>query len=64
MNFPMVSAAERHGEFVTDLAAKRPILSKAQMMRIGWGPAADQTRLRNDEPHVLAVAYPPWLGMR
>jgi hypothetical protein len=44
--------------------AKRPILGKAQMVRVGRGAATDQTRLLDDEPHVFAVAYPPWLGMR
>ena len=63
MHFTMVSAAEWHGEFIAHLAAKPPILGKAQMMRIGWRAAADQTGLLDDEPHVFAVAYPPWLGM-
>ena len=63
MDFAMVSAAEWHGEFVAHLAAKRPILGKAQMVRIGWRAAADQTGLLDDEPHVFAVAYPSLLGM-
>ena len=63
MDFAMVSAAEWHREFVAHLAAKRPILGKAQMMSIGWRAAADQTGLLDDEPHMIAVAYPPWFGM-
>ena len=63
MDFAVVSAAEWHREFVAYLAAKRPILGKTQMMRIGWRAAADQTGLLDDEPHVFAVAYPAWLGM-
>ena len=63
MNFAMVSAAERYRELVAHLAAKRPILGKAQMMRIGRRAAADQTWLLGHEPHVFAVAYPAWFGM-
>src|SRR6185437_13104756 len=35
MDFTMVAATEWDSEFVAHLAAKRPILGKAQMMRIG-----------------------------
>ena len=45
MQLPMMTAAERHGELITDLEADRPRLRKTQMMRIGRLPAADQTRL-------------------
>ena len=45
MQLPMMPAAERHGELITDLKTDRPRLRKAQMMRIGWLPPADQTRL-------------------
>ena len=34
MDFAMMTAAERHGELVADLAAKRSVLRKAQMVRI------------------------------
>jgi hypothetical protein len=34
MNLAMMTAAERHGELIADLTAKRLLLSKAQMMRI------------------------------
>ena len=45
MQLPMMTAAERDGEFVADFEAEGSRLSKAQMMRIGWLPAADQARL-------------------
>ena len=63
MDLTMVSPAERHGELIADLAAKRPVLGKAQMMGIGWRAAANQTRLLGDKPDVLAVADPVRLGM-
>jgi hypothetical protein len=63
MHFAMMAAAERHGKFVAHLAAKRPVLGKAQMMRIGGGAATYQTGLLDHEPHMLTVAYPAWLGM-
>jgi hypothetical protein len=34
MRLSVMAAAERHDELVTGLAAKRPVLGKAQMMRI------------------------------
>jgi hypothetical protein len=34
VNFAMVSPAQRNREFVTDLAAERPVLRKAQMMGV------------------------------
>jgi hypothetical protein len=34
MRFAMMAAAERHGELIAHLAAKRRMLSKAQVMRI------------------------------
>ena len=45
MQLTMVPAAERHGELITDLETDRPRLRKAQMMRIGRLPSADETRL-------------------
>jgi hypothetical protein len=43
MDLAMMAAAERHCKFVADLAAKRPVLRKAQVMRIGWRATANQT---------------------
>ena len=34
MDLAMMAAAERHRELVADLAAERPMLGEAQMMRI------------------------------
>ena len=45
MQLPMVPAAERHGELITDLKTDRPRLRKPQMMRIGRLPPADEARL-------------------
>ena len=54
--------AQRHGEFVADLAAKRPALRKAQVMRIRRLAAANQTRLLGHESDMVAVANPARLG--
>jgi hypothetical protein len=45
MQLPMMAAAERDGELVTDFHAQSSRLSEAQMMRVGWLPPADQTSL-------------------
>ena len=41
----MMTTAERHCEFITDLKTDRSRLGKAQMMWIGWLPPTDQARL-------------------
>ena len=41
MNFAVVAATERDGEFIADLAAKRATLRRSQMMGIGGTAAAD-----------------------
>ena len=58
----VVGAAERHHEFVADLAAERPRLGEAQVVRVGRLAAADQAGLLGDEPQVLLVAVA--LGLR
>ena len=45
MDRAMMRAAERDGEFIAGLAAERPRLQVAEMMRIGLFAAADETRL-------------------
>jgi hypothetical protein len=45
VNFAMVSAAQRDSEFVTDLAAERRLLRKAQMMGVTGLSSADQAGL-------------------
>ena len=62
MQLPMMTAAERDGELVADFETERPGLRKAQMMRIGRLPAADQARLRGHEPQVGFVTQPLGLG--
>ena len=59
----MMAAAERHRELIADLAAERPWLGKAQMVRIGGRATANQTGLLDDEPHVLAIANSARFGM-
>ncbi len=51
----MMAAAERDGEFVTDLHPHRPGLGKAQMMRIGWLSPADKAWLRGYKLQVIFV---------
>ena len=45
MKLPMVPAAQGHCELIADLETHRARLRKAEMMRIGGLPPADQTRL-------------------
>ena len=54
MQFAMVKSADGHGVFVADLAAKRPRLGEANVMRFARNPAADDARLRCD---VFAVQF-------
>ena len=46
MDRAMMRAAERDGEFIAGLAAERPRLQVAEMMRIGLFAAADETPCR------------------
>ena len=59
----MMTAAERDGEFVADLAGERPALGKAQVMGIARLTAADDAGLLRDEAHVVAIADAPRLGV-
>ena len=45
MQLSVMSAAKWDGEFIANLETDRPLLRKAQVMRIGGLPAADQTGL-------------------
>jgi hypothetical protein len=45
VNFAMVSPAQRHREFVADLAAKSLILGKTQVMGVAGLTPADQAGL-------------------
>ena len=64
MDFAMMAAAERYGEFVANLSAKGPLLRKAQMMRIRGRATANQTWLFGDEPHMFAIANSARFGVR
>jgi len=59
MNRTVMHAAERDGEFVAHLAAERPRLQVAKMMRIGLLAATDETRLLGNIAKVLPVAIAP-----
>jgi hypothetical protein len=58
----MMSPTQGNGEFITDLAAERPRLSKTQMMGIGWCAAAHQAWLGRYEFAVITVAQTNGLG--
>ena len=55
MQLAMMSPAERHREFVADLATECTRLRETQMVWIGRPPAADQARLLNHMPDMIAV---------
>ena len=63
MDLAMMTATERHCELVADLAAERPVLGEAQMMRICRPATANQAWLLGYKPDVPAVANPARLGM-
>ena len=56
MKLAVMTAAERHGELVAELAAKRPALGEAQVMGVGRFAAADQTGLLRYKAHMVAIA--------
>src|SRR5262249_41629351 len=59
----MMSPAQRHRELVVaDLATECTRLREAQMVWIGRPPAADQARLLNHMPAMIAVANAARLG--
>src|SRR5215510_16073157 len=59
MNRAMMRAAERDGEFIAGLAAERPRLQVAKMMRIGLFAAADEACLSGNIAKVLPVSITP-----
>ena len=63
MDLAMMTAAERHCEFVAHLSTQRPMLREAQMMRIGGCASTNQTWLFGDEPYVLAIANAARFGV-
>ena len=62
MQLPVMAAAERNGELVADFEADGSGLGKAQMMRVGWLPAADEAGLGGNEPEMRLVAQTLGLG--
>ena len=62
MQLPMMTAAERYSELVTDFETEGPGLGKAQGMRIGRLPTANETRLRSHESQMGLVTQPLGLG--
>jgi hypothetical protein len=54
----VMGPAERHCEFVADLASQDASLRELEMVGIGWAAATRQTRLRADELEVISVAQP------
>ena len=59
MDRAMMRAAERDGEFIAGLAAERPRLQIAEMMRIGLFATADETCLLGNVAKVLGVSIAP-----
>jgi hypothetical protein len=55
MDLTVVRATERHRELIAHLAAERTRLREAQMMWIGGPATADQARLLNHMPDMIAV---------
>ena len=64
MKLAVMTAAERHGELVADLAAERPALGKSQVMGVAGLPTADQTGLLRHKAHMVVIADAPrlWMG--
>ena len=62
MNLAVVSAAERDGELVADLATERLRLAKAEVMRVSRLAAADQAGLGGNKSQMSLVAKAFWLS--
>ena len=58
MNLTVMRPAQRHGELIAHLATERTRLRKTHMVRIRWTPTANQTRLFDDMPDMIAVTNP------
>ena len=64
MQLPVMAPAKRYGKFITDFKAECARLGKAQMMRIRWLSATDETRPGGNELQVRLVAQTLGLGER
>ena len=62
MQLPMVTAAERDSELITDFQTDRSWLRKSKMMRIGRLSPADEARLRCNEFEMCLVTEPFGFG--
>ena len=62
MQLSVMTATERHCEFIADFEADCPWLGKAQVMRITWLPLANHTRLCCHELQMCLVTQPLWCG--
>src|SRR5262249_15268279 len=60
----MMSAAERHGEFIARLETNGPGLCKPQVMRVRGVPSTDEARLGGNKFKVCLVSQPLGLGER
>ena len=60
VNFAMMSPAQWHCEFVTDLVAERTNLREAQVVRIGRPSTANQASLFDDMPDMVAITNATW----
>ena len=58
MDLAMMASAQRHREFVADLAAKRGMLGEAKMVRVRWFAAAHQAGLLGDKSKCCLVPNP------
>src|SRR6188474_2417531 len=58
VDFAMVEPTNRDGEFVAHLSPERARLGKAQVMRVGRCPAANNAGTGRHEPAVLLVTQP------
>lgn len=56
MHLAVMSSAQGDSKFVTDLAAKRRRLRKAQVMGVGRAATANETRLLGDGFDMLPIA--------
>jgi hypothetical protein len=63
MHFAMMDPAERDRELIARFAAKRFLLSKAQMVSVGRLPTADQAGLSANKPKMLTISQATRLGI-
>ena len=59
----MMARAQRDGELITDLAAKRAVLGEAQVVGVCRPAPTNQARLFGNELDVLLVTKAAWLRM-